>query len=372
MIFFAVFGYLADLCLYLSVVFYILFSNDLQTSPLAIAFCAVPKIVYTIMIIRRKRWILSSDAIRSRLRLLLGVLPVLLFLSMISNSGHILQTFSFPFYFVTLFTLIMLLRLSRHKDPSLLPKKYFLLNALSLVGLSLVAMALSSHVFLNALLSVLTFLYLRIFGPAFIWLAYGIVYVFVTVWNLIASLFHLDRTLEVPDNPVNNMQNNEVPPSGAEVAGAPAWVNIIFIALGVLLFAALVYYVARRLAMGRDTGFSGEGTLADSSSLPPAAKKPAASESRSRSPRGRVRHYYRKLLRLCQKKELLPAGSTLPKGLTSEKAGALAKTLTDSAAIPRLRTIYLPARYSPKAQISTDMAEEAQGLWKEIKKDVQG
>ena len=373
MIFFGFFGYLADLCLYLCIAFYALFSLELQTSPFAIAFFAFPMALYTIMIIRRKRWILSQDAILSRLKLLLVVLPVLLFFTLISRSRLILTQLSLPFYFVTLFTLIMLLRLSRHANPSALPKKIYLLNALSLLAICLVAMVLSSRVFLNAVLTVLRWVYMHVLGPAFIYLAYGIVYGIVTIWNLIASLFRINRTLEVPDNPVNVIQNGEVPPEQTEVTGAPAWVNIVFIVLGLALFVAIVYFVARRLAMGRDTGYTEDSSFTQTETTPPSAQKPRAQDSRSQSPRNRVRHYFRKLLRLCRKKGLLTDSPAFTKGLSSEKACSLAETLAaPSDALTHLRALYLPARYSQETDISPEMAEEAQELWKDIKKSVQG
>lgn len=396
MIFFGFFGYLADLCLYLSIAFFALFSLSLQTSPLAIAFFAFPMIVYTILIIRSKRWVLPVDAIRARLKLLLIVLPVLLFFTMISRSQVVLTQVSLPFYFVTLFTLFMLLRLLRHENPSELPKKYYALNALSLVIISLIAMALSSRVFLNAVFAVLSWLYLHIIGPAFVYLAYAIVYGFVSIWNLIASLFHFERTLEVPDNPVNTIQNNEFTQEPPDVTGAPAWVNILFIVLGLALFAALVYFVARRLAMGRDTAYSGGSTLAQSEPTPPGSKKQPSASPSSRTPRNRVRHYFRKLLRLCRKRGLLSEGSALSKGLSSEKACAIAETLAVQAeasattsdadsskplsdtsgtmprTLSRLRHLYLPARYSPETEITPEMAEEAQAVWRELKKEIAG
>jgi len=396
MIFFGFFGYLADLCLYLSVVFFVLFSLSLETSPIAVALFALPMVLYTIMIIRRKRWILSSDSILSRLRVMLVVLPVLLFLAFVSRNQTVLQHLSLPFYFVTLFTLIMLLRLSRHSNPAQLPKKLYILNVLTLLAVCLFALALSSRVFLGTLLSVLSWLYFHVIGPAVVYIAFGVVYAFVWVWNLIQSLFHFDHVLEVPDNPVTAIQSEPVMQEEIEVTGAPAWVNIVFIVLGLVLFAALVYFVARRLAMGRDTGFSGENTLTVSEALPPGTKKEPGSGSSSRTPRNRVRHYFRKLLRLCRKKGLLPEGSALPKGLSSEKACSLAETLaaqaeasaTTSAAkspeplpdtsdttprpLSRLRELYLPARYSPETEITPEMAEEAQAVWKEIKKEIAG
>ncbi len=151
--------------------------------------------------------------------------------------------------------------------------------------------------------------------------------------------------------------------TGQTSGGFPAWLRTLFIALGIILLAVIVFLMLRRLLGNRSASVSEKvsetqgirSVVSNREVRIPKYIKPS-------NPRLAVRYYYARFLRECQK-----CGCSPDAGMTSAELVKYCESFFPGVDLSGLTELYAPARYSSREPVSQEAAAKAAALWREIK-----
>jgi hypothetical protein len=135
----------------------------------------------------------------------------------------------------------------------------------------------------------------------------------------------------------------------------------LFTALGIIAFLLLAFLIFRRLAAGRSRP-SGDIYIKSSIEASEASRPAFLRALAPRTPREKVRHYYKKFLLNAKSRGLIIRPSD-----TSESIESFAMSQYDQKLLSELREVYIVARYSSEA-ITKENVKLAKEIYGKLKK----
>lgn len=320
----------------------------------------LPPILYLAYLLYKKQYFPNHSDLADSFILLCKILPIPMMFTLLLGGAELFTAFSFPYLIIFLVVSVFLLRILRHDETVLRRRGFRFLNALELGMVLLLALALFSDTARKLLFGGAKFLYHSIVVPLLILVSY--------VFAAFGWLFLKLRTLLRGENPTDFIEiksaqeniRNLVKPE----EGTPSDTLFrILLALGIVLAAVLVFLLFRRLAANRGKRSAALGTeTRESLDAPP----PAAQRGVKRfagSPPMKVRYWYRRYLLLARSRG---AGLTEYQNSLEQLQETESRFIENRAALCRLRALYLPARYSERADHAA--AAEAKKIYLSLRK----
>lgn len=275
------------------------------------------------------------------------------------GSGRTLQN-ALPAAVILLVFALLLLRTLRHNPITRREPRSVLMNfALPLAAVLLAFLFLKLGL-LSLLGNGLGFVYDKVLYPLILGLAYvifGIIWVFQKVF-----LWLFRNRIEDSGTGFSANIGSQEAELGIAAGEGSDLVGKILTALGILLGAAILFFLFRAVIGRRAEQLAMEETDDRRNANAPEQKKPRPSIFAPRTPREQVRRYFKKTVQRAE-----DAGIAISDAYTSEKIVACAAQKFDREALFALRALYIRARYSYHEITKAD-AREAKRLFEEIKK----
>lgn len=282
---------------------------------------------------------------------------VFIAIGLLCDQSGILTEMTIPCGIITLACCVMLMRSLRHERQIYCSKKYQLMNLGFVVAVGVVAMFLSSSVFLGSVLAALKVVYKYIIGPIFMAVIYAILVVLKGIlWLFSFIKINLKNSEELSDaSGIGEMLSNTQDELGET--------NVIFervlIAMGIVavaIVAILIFkYLAKRMGKGPvDTVITDRRYYAE----PVSMKEP---EPERGTPVQKVRALYKKFLKFS-----INQGIDIKKCDTSLDVNYKCSTSFNNSDTEELRSIYMEARYNGEA--TKENVARAKELYSHIKK----
>lgn len=336
----------------------------LFTAQAADVVVTVPMVLYVAFVAFKKRYEVDYDTTLSRFYLCLKVIVVPLLIVVIANNWAGFVGVMLPYFFFYLVLTVMLLRMLRHNEKVLSDRRFRLMNVMEMLLLCGAGYLLSSGYMLMAFRFLIGLVVRFILRPVLT----GVVYVFGGFAWVLSKIFSgidfhakdvdlsaLDDLGQAVQQGDQNMQEY----AQNQDTTATRIMTYILIGIGALIVVLVVILLFRALMKaGRrndDNKFEDVRESLDDSDEGGARRL-------TRAPRDRVRHYYRKFLKLCDVRGI-GAGEHLNSREINEKVWHIFQTPSLSA----LRELYIKARYS-SAEITANDVKEAKGAYEDVKK----
>jgi hypothetical protein len=325
-------------------------------------FVTVPMILYLAAVAARKSYVLDYASALERFMTCLKLLFVPMLLVVIAGNWRGFLDVMLPYFFFFLVLSVILLRMLRHNDAVITDRRFRLMNLGEILLLCGAGYLLSSGYAL-ALARFLVSLAVRyLLRPLFM----GILYVFAGFAWLLNKIFSGidfgDIDFEGIEQLGQEMQESEGFMEAAQSGEHGAAMQIstyVLIGIGAAIVVLVVILLFRALMRaGRrdaDNRFDDVRESLDDA-------KSARDRRLTRAPRDRVRHTYRKFLKLCDARGI-GTGEYLNSAQINEQARHVFRT----PALSALRDVYLKARYTT-ADIGADDVRRAKNAYDQVKK----
>ena len=265
-----------------------------------------------------------------------------------------------PYLVLMLVVGVCLLRMLREKRPE------GVRQGLYMSGFMLLCAGLTLGRAPQLLVAALSLFYRKLIAPLLFGLAMafaGLFYVIYFVLEWLASHFGSNE-----DPPVLEMEGVAemmgLDDTMQEIAPSHPWMRYVWIALGAVLIALLVFFLFRRL-MGQKAKKEGPSPYQEyrEKSAPIQRTPRLSGPFRPRDPRLAVRFYFARFLSECRRR-----GLVLPKGLTAEEVADYCSHSFPGADPMKLVKLYRPARYSEVQPVTREDVSMASQAWNELKK----
>lgn len=336
------------------------FALPAQTAGLVIV---TPAALYVLWTVCTRRFDPSYYQCADQFRLELKILILPFMMALVFLQLKRVEQFSVPYLLVFLFGSVLLLRMLRHDEATLRQPRFRLMNGLTMVGLSLVCLFLSSTLFRQAVGMAIKGIWSVVSIPIFL--------VVVLVGGGLAVLidfvmpddFHFDPVvLEglFPDlGEEGDQQRQEMLEAATETNPV---ISYIYTALLILLAIVAMVLLFRWLAAKRTRSTQSESHATRYAAAPMQPREKPLTRLSARTPQLQVRYWYQQLLHHTRQE-----GGNLDAAMNTRQQQQVGETvLKDHDALSRLRQLYLPARY--KDQATQEDAREARELFQQLKK----
>lgn len=320
----------------------------------------LPPILYLAYLLYKKQYLPSHSDLADSFVLLCKILPIPMIFTLLLGGTEIFTVFSFPYLIIFLAVRVFLLRILRHDETVLRKRGFRFVNALEVSLVLLLALALFSDTARSMLFGGVKFIYHGIVVPLLILVSY-VFAAFGWLFLRLRALLRGEKPTELMEikSAQENIKNLVKPEEGVP---SEALFRIL-LALGIVLAAVLVFLLFRRLAANRGRRFASAGTetreLLDAP--PPAAQRGV--KRFAGSPPMKVRYWYRRYLLLARSRG---AGLTEYQNSLEQLQETESRFIENKAALCRLRALYLPARYSERADHAA--AAEAKKIYLSLRK----
>lgn len=310
-------------------------------SSIAAALLPVPVLMLILLRCSAGYWRAEYYTVR-KLFLVGGTLYSAIFLSFALNENlERLASDSLPFFTVWLLLTVLNMRLLRNQYTVNLDGRFKALNIALILCVALIGLALSSNLPVAAAAALLKAAWIYVVLPILFAAMYAIAVLFAAVVYLIGRLL---LALGIGDGEIEPLQFDTA--DMQEVFGGAAagvedpsqWPARIAIAVGILLFLIIAWFVVRELISRppKEPDISGEIRR---ESLPSAAKQPR--RNRRRAAAEGVRAAYRKYLALCAAFHIPVDGSVASDVIRDRSVPYMGAEDTGE-----LRSMWLSARFS--------------------------
>ena len=320
----------------------------------SVAAVILPVPVLLLMVLRShaRAWRGEYELTRTLFKAGTCVYMALLAVMALAGSGSRFLTDALPLFVTWLLLTVLNLRLLRNGDTANFGGRFRVLNALLVLGVALIGFLLSSDLAVTAFMAVVRAVYGYVVGP----LLFAALCVVATLPAVIAYLFMLFLRLFQADREPPELDLSGVPGLLEDYDGTvretSVWFQRAAVAVVVLLFLLLAFFIARKLVSGREA--------------PPQTARPLVREHVSvrtnrrrtfgNSPAERVRAAYRKYLMLCAGLDIPVDGS-----VASDVIRDSSSPYTGAEDAGNLRDTWLRARFSGRGVTDAD-AREARRL----------
>jgi hypothetical protein len=324
----------------------------------------VPMILYVAFLAFRKLYEVGYDEMLSRLYLCLKLVILPLLIMVIANNWAGFVGVMLPYLFFYLVLTVMLLRMLRHNEKVLSDRRFRLMNVGEILLLCGAGYLLSSGYMLMAFRFLIGLAVRFVLRPVLT----GIVYVFGGFAWLLSKIFSgIDFNMEDVDlSQLDDLgqavqQGEQTAQEYAQNQDNPAIriMTYVLIGVGALIVVLVVVLLFRALMKA---GRRGDDNKFDDVRESLDDPDEGGAHRLTRAPRDRVRHYYRKFLKLCDVRGI-GAGEHLNSREINDKVRHIFQTPSLSA----LRALYIKARYS-SAEVTANDVKEARSAYEEVKK----
>ncbi len=265
-----------------------------------------------------------------------------------------------PFFIGWLLICVLQLRLLRSCQSSEMGAGFKLMNCLIVLLVAALGLLFSSELFVNAVKAAFSALHTYVVGPLLFALLCVIAAIPALVSYLIALLLSMLRNEET-EMPELDLSGSAQQLFGeTEFVQSPDWLKNAAIAIGIVLFVVLCFFLIHKLLGNKSRENSTSGISRESTGLSGAGKKRRAAGGNTAS--DTVRSCYKRYLELCGKNRIDVDGS-----IASDEICRKSQYYAKSDDPEKLRQLWLPARYSDSASGSED-AKTAKALLKNIKR----
>lgn len=303
--------------------------------------------LYVGLLIWQQRYYMDHDTQCDRFRTSLAAVCCLTFAFVILLG----LDYIVPFVLLFLLSGIYMLRLIRQDAEIFNETKFRVLNLLTIGGIILLTMLVSSDAFLSFCGMILAKIYSILIIPVFYAIyAFGYTLYYIIVKVLFTGDYS-NATDQLQSNISNNMQ--EMMMTGTEeplVDGTP----FLMILKGVILLVGILIVLLWVFNTQKGRSKKEEGSLREAYSAVTVIRpeeKVYADRIPPREPRAAVRYYYRSFLRLCQ-----TLGHEFPRFYTSKTIENTVSHQFDESTLHRLRQTYIRARYSEQEITKEDVS----------------
>ena len=322
---------------------------------------SVPPVVYVCWYLWKRPYAPEHGDALSRFYLCMKLLPFVLVFGALVGNWDAMRDVVVPYLFYFLLLTVLLLRTLRHDAATISQTRFKLVNLGSMAGVALVGWMLSSGLMMRIFRFIGSCLVRFILRP----LMMGAVYLFAGIVWLLSKAFEgmefdpesLDLS-QLQENLENTDMSSMISGEGAAATESPVW-DYIFIGLAVLAAAAILFVFFRAMARHNshedDNHFEAVRESLEESDHPV--------RRNARDNRGRVRHYYRKFLKLAVQR-----GFDLTEFMDSSQIERGTWPLFRSRASEPLRDVYVRARYS-SAEVTEEDVRQAKECYGKLKRD---
>ncbi|MCL2566241.1 MAG: hypothetical protein FWE24_10640 [Defluviitaleaceae bacterium] len=320
-----------------------------------------PAIVYTVYYATTLPYNIKTVSYSAVFRLyLILVLPMCIFFaSNLSFFGAFLSGVIVPYLIMFAASSIILMRMIRHDTEILEHTRFKAMNSLSVAGVLLAGAALGSEQGIRTILTILSFIYFRMFIPILYYIILAIGAVLFPIFRLL-GWEEWETTWPAEEEQQGDFDGWEDMMAYQHEAGIGYLIFqiVVFIGLGVLAFfllRALFRFLTHKQIV-RDSDHTGVSRV----SLDEGRRL-----FRKREPRvtHQIRQIYRKFLKLCKNR-----GITLHPNLTTEDiARSFGESVGDYTGAKDLREIYIESRYGEKTPNSSHV-KESKEIYNKLKK----
>lgn len=325
----------------------------------------VPMILYAAYVVHKRQYEVDYDAMLARFYLCLKLIVIPLLIMVIASNWDGFVGVMLPYFFFFLILSVMLLRMLRHNEKVITDRRFRLMSAGEILLLCGAGYLLSSGYMLTAFRFLVGLVVRFVLRPILM----GIVYVFGGFAWLLNKLFSgIDFNMENVDlSGLDDLgqavqQGDQTVQEYAQADQSNPVTRIltyILIGVGALIVILVVVLLFRALMKaGRREDENQFEDMRESLDVP----EKDGTRRLTRAPRDRVRHYYRKFLKLCDMR-----GIGAGEHLNSREINDRARHIFQTPSLSALRALYIKARYS-SAEISSGDAKSAKDAYEEVKK----
>lgn len=308
----------------------------------AAALQPVPVLMLILLRCSAKQWGAEYYTVR-KLFLAGGILYAIIFFSFALNENlERLASDSLPFFALWLLLTVLNMRLLRNQYTVSLDGRFKALNIALILCVALIGLAISSDLPVAAVTAVLKAAWVYVAWPILFAAAYAIAVLFTAVVYLTGRLL---LALGIGDGAIEPLQFDTAGVQdvfgGAAAVGVEdpsQWPARVAIAVGILLFLIIAWFVVRALISRPPKGPDISGEI-KRESLPPAAKQPRRTGRRPAAVG--VRAAYRRYLALCEAFHIPVDGSIASDVIRDQSAPYMG-----AEDVGELRSIWLSARFS--------------------------
>lgn len=324
----------------------------------------IPMAGYLVFIVIRDSVTVNYEETLSRFLLCLKILPAVAVITIVASNKDGFMEVMLPYFFLFLILSVMLLRMLRHSDQVFQDQKFRVMNLVEIAAVCGFGYLLSTGYIVACFKWVGNMLMIYVLRPLFMGILYllgGVAWVFRKIFGGIdlsideADLAQLEQSAGEGMDP-GDMAVMEYYAEEAAKADTQ-WLNYAAMALGAIVLIVLAVVLFRILMnAGRRVATNKFGDVRESVDESPRDAK------LTRSPRDRVRNYYRRFLRMCVKEGLNP-----DLNLNSLQVNQSMEKVFTAPGMYGLREVYIQARYS-SADISDEDVKKARQMLDQIKK----
>lgn len=323
------------------------------------ALCLAAPFLYGLASLLTGRTEIEAPDVREQFSLLVKILPFMLFIGLISMDFARLSRYSVPSAILFLASYVLVMRMSRHDRSVIEEKRFQAMNFAAAALVCLLAVLLSSKVFLSAVSAVIKAVYSLLVTPLIL-LIMILASVFFWLFSHLVpqgASHQVESTFKMSEEATQEVLQE----LGVQTGNGHPYLAALFtvlLAAGAVLCVVLLF---RRLSGSRRLGEirrPGENRTFLASSDGQKETLPRF----SRDPSVRVRRRWQQVLRLAGR-----SGAHLASSMsTLQQAEEVNRVLRGSGEeLEKLRTLYLKARYG--LQADAESATEATRLYRAIK-----
>ena len=322
---------------------------------------SVPAALYTCWYVWKRPYTPGHSTAISNFFMCLKILPFPVVLAFLAGDKAGIRDVVIPYFFMFLVLSVMLLRMLRHDAATMAQTRFKVLNLSGIAAVCAAGWLLSSGWMLWFFRLVGTGIAQYILKPVFslfLYIVSGI------MWTVMAIFSGFEFDLEGLDlsNLAQNMDFGKdirelVEQDGGEALTEGVWYDYFVIALAVIALIAAAFVIFRVLS--RSGRHEDVNTFADEREIVAEKKEEDRDVHENRE---KVRHYYRKFLKLCGQR-----GFEVTEYQDSKEIELGTVYLFGNPAQSELRDVYVRARYS-SAEVSDFDVEVAKDCYKRLKK----
>lgn len=323
---------------------------------------SAPPVLYVCWYVWKRPQVTDYRDALSRFFLCLKILPCVFVFAALVGNWTAMRDIVLPYFLLFLVLTVLLLRTLRHDEATISQTRFKLLNLASLAAVGLAGALLSSGLVLRVFRFIGSGIVRFLLRPVLM----AVIYLFAGFVWLISRLFEgiefdpeeLDLSQLGENMDLGSMLGLSGDGEAAAQQNNPIW-DYILIGLAVIAAVALIVIIFRALAKhGRreeDNDFAAVREALE--------EEAPAARVNPRENRQRVRHYYRKFLKLCAQR-----GFELTEFQDSAEIERGTRHLFRNPAQTALRDVYVRARYS-SAEVTPEDVQAAKENYNKLKRN---
>lgn len=316
-----------------------------------------PLIIYLAVRTGRNDWIVAHETLYKNFS---GFFIFYLFFglfAMLTESRHYLESVSLPYIMIWLILSVYTMRILRIYESDTLSTKFKVINAVSGVIVILAVVLLSSPAAQRVILAAGYLIYRCVFT-----VLVGAIWCIGQVMSLIRIRFTPGYDRELEEDTIDLSGFGEVLENSTEIT--PVDLTFLLVAMGIAAATvAAVLILKKMLRSDIVTTPQTSGIRRESISAEKTTKRRFGQIFHKSDNRDKVRNYYRRYLRACEKHDIPVDGS-----VTSAEICAESQKFMRADSVNALRLIWLPARYSDSSDITAEDVSEAKQAFHELNK----